>query len=840
MANDQFEKLVVQLSADLRSYQNGMRQAVGITNARAREIENRYKQMSSSISRAISTPLAAAGAALSTREIIRYADAWTQAGNMIGAAAQSAGVQTRSLEDLRRGADGARTSLETYADLYARMIRSASGVAKSEQEIATATDLVAKAMKAGGAATSEQQAAILQLGQALGSGVLQGDELRSIRENAPVIAQAIADEFKVSISGLKKLGEEGKLTSDRVFKAILNAQKPIEAQFAQTNATISDSFTVLRNAVTEYVGKANETFGITETIGKLMGALSGNFDSVATAAAAAGVVLLGSYIPAVTRAAAAGAVMIATNPFLALAAGIGVAAFALSEFGDDIQPVAGDLANLQDYASSVWDTVSDGVSDAATAISDAFLGAINFISSAIGGLPVTWTDVLEAIKGIVNTWIGVHVAAGKTIMAALSGIPGVVADMAISAMNGMISIIQQAINQIVDEVNRLPNLINAASEAAGFKALIPTLPKVDLGELKNDYAGAGAKLGDAISSGISDAMSKDYIGDVMGKIRRDANLFALDRRSQARDARDSESPISTDGYGGGSPSAPPGSGGKGKGGKGKSRKDEFQREIEQIKERTASLVAETTAQEGINPLIEDYGYAKAKAAAAQDLLSAAEKAGLQVTPELRAQIEGMAEAYAQATVEAGKLGERQGRIKQNAEEMRSSLQDATKGIVSDLMDGTSAAETFANALGKIGDKLIDMALSNVFGSNGVGAFGTGGLLGGAIIPGVLHGGGTAGRDGYGHGRAFSPSTWAGAQRYHNGGIAGLRPGEIPAILQRGERVIPTGAGGATTGVRVWVENGNIRAEIDDRVSRGMTTVRREVPGIVANAQLRGG
>lgn len=159
--------------------------------------------------------------------------------------------------------------------------------------------------------------------------------------------------------------------------------------------------------------------------------------------------------------------------------------------------------------------------------------------------------------------------------------------------------------------------------------------------------------------------------------------------------------------------------------------------------------------------------------------------------------------------------------------MRSSLQDATKGIVSDLMDGTSAAETFANALGKIGDKLIDMALSNVFGS----------LLGGAIIPGVS--GGTAVRDGYGHGRAFAPSTWAGAPRYHNGGIAGLRPGEIPAILQRGERVIPNGAGGAT-GVRVWVENGNIRAEIDDRVSRGMTTVRREVPGIVANAQLRGG
>ena len=125
MADMDFERLVVSLSADLKSYENGMKKAVGVTNARAREIEKRYRQMSASISDAVSAPLAGIGAALSVREITRYADAWTQAGNLIASAGQAAGVQVRSLENLRKGADDARTSIETYASLYASLIRSA-------------------------------------------------------------------------------------------------------------------------------------------------------------------------------------------------------------------------------------------------------------------------------------------------------------------------------------------------------------------------------------------------------------------------------------------------------------------------------------------------------------------------------------------------------------------------------------------------------------------------------------------------------------------------------------------------------------------------------------------
>jgi hypothetical protein len=127
---------------------------------------------------------------------------------------------------------------------------------------------------------------------------------------------------------------------------------------------------------------------------------------------------------------------------------------------------------------------------------------------------------------------------------------------------------------------------------------------------------------------------------------------------------------------------------------------------------------------------------------------------------------------------------------------------------------------------------------------------SGGLFGGAIIPGILHSGGIAGQDGYNHGRAVSPSVFDGAQRYHTGGIAGLKPNEVPAILERGERVIPNGspspkaqAGGV---VRVIIEEGPMFAARVRTEAQGVAVqVSREANKASSRAQadkqyLRGG
>ena len=292
-------------------------------NARAAKSMDQVQNAVGRTSRRVDVLGAALTAAFSAREVIRYADAWTVAGNKIAAASEVSGIQARSLSEINDIAAETRSGIEETTDLYAKLLRATKDVAKSEEEVARATTIVNKAFKAGGAAASEQAAGILQLAQGLSSGVLQGDELRSLRENAPLVAQAIADEFETTIGGLKELGAEGELTAARVFKAILKAQEPIEAAFAKTNSTISESFTVLTNSITEYIGNADKASGASEKIANAMLVLADNIDAVVLA----GGILAGRFVGPVLLGMFARAVPILRGAALAIA-GVGSAATA--------------------------------------------------------------------------------------------------------------------------------------------------------------------------------------------------------------------------------------------------------------------------------------------------------------------------------------------------------------------------------------------------------------------------------------------------------------------------------------------------------------------------------
>ncbi|WP_283195489.1 hypothetical protein [Rhizobium sp. AN80A] len=207
-------------------------------------------------------------------------------------------------------------------------------------------------------------------------------------------------------------------------------------------------------------------------------------------------------------------------------------------------------------------------------------------------------------------------------------------------------------------------------------------------------------------------------------------------------------------------------------------------------------------------MINDYGFAVEKAKIQQQLLSEAQKAGVTVTPELAASIEALAGNYARASAATEGLKASQDQLKKSAEAFRDLGRDVVGGFISDLRSGKSATEALANALDKVIDKLLDVSLDSLFSGGGLFGGGKGGLLGGLLIPGILHSGGVAGSDGYNHGRAVSPSVFSGAKRYHTGGIAGLQPGEVPAILQRGEVVLPRGTkmgGGSAVHVTVGVD-----------------------------------
>lgn len=169
--------------------------------------------------------------------------------------------------------------------------------------------------------------------------------------------------------------------------------------------------------------------------------------------------------------------------------------------------------------------------------------------------------------------------------------------------------------------------------------------------------------------------------------------------------------------------------------------------------------------------------------------------------------------------------------------------DSARNAFGAIITGAeSAKDAVSSLLSSLAGKLANSAFDGLFGGIG-GSSGSGGLFGGSIIPGILHSGGIAGQDGYGHGRSVSPAVFAGATRYHNGGIAGmpgLKPNEVPAILERGERVIPKGQSGGDGGYTYApVYNIDARGTDDagalNRIRQGIAKIDAEFEARAVNA-----
>lgn len=198
-------------------------------------------------------------------------------------------------------------------------------------------------------------------------------------------------------------------------------------------------------------------------------------------------------------------------------------------------------------------------------------------------------------------------------------------------------------------------------------------------------------------------------------------------------------------------SAPSSKGGKGGAGS-KSKASDYQREVEQIRARTEAIIAETQAQAGLNPLIDDYGFAVAKARAEQELINAAKKDGKTITPELAAEIDGLATAYARAEVEAKKLEERQEGVRQAAEFMADTIGESLMSMVPAIKTGNDALDQLLNTLIKTVLQAMLLGkgpLAGLFGGGGgilswlLPGFDTGGYTGNGgrnQVAGTVHGG----------------------------------------------------------------------------------------------------
>lgn len=292
------EKLSLLLEVNSQKFENALRKQNSQAYRIFKQLEDRASQMESGVGSSFERLAKIIGGGAVLNEVKKLSDTWLEATNKIRSAGVADAVAGSVANEIADIATRARSGFAEVADLYARLTRTSKQFGATQEEVAVATETVAKALKVSGAGASEVQSTLMQLGQALGSGRLQGDELRSLSENAPVVMEAIAKEFGVAQSALKDLGAEGKLVSDRVFKALVNAAPEVGAAFAKTQLSISDSFTLLSNAALKYVGNSQQMGVASKAAATSIKFLADNMNGVATAAGAVGAVIASRLVAA--------------------------------------------------------------------------------------------------------------------------------------------------------------------------------------------------------------------------------------------------------------------------------------------------------------------------------------------------------------------------------------------------------------------------------------------------------------------------------------------------------------------------------------------------------------
>lgn len=158
-------------------------------------------------------------------------------------------------------ANSTRNELGQVVELYAKLSLATKEAGVSQGELLRVTETIGKAVQLSGASAEAAQASIIQLSQGLASGALRGDELNSVMEQTPRLAQAIAAGMGIGIGKLREMGQEGAITSDIVLQALQKQAQTIDAEFQKLPPTIGASITQIKNSMMELVGDMDRVSG---------------------------------------------------------------------------------------------------------------------------------------------------------------------------------------------------------------------------------------------------------------------------------------------------------------------------------------------------------------------------------------------------------------------------------------------------------------------------------------------------------------------------------------------------------------------------------------------------
>lgn len=226
-------------------------------------------------------PLAAfAGISFSIQSYIAMSDQLKTIEGQIKNVVKSGKETKRVEEEIYAMAGRSRQSYAESANLFTSVARNASELGKSTDDILKFTEDVSNAMLLGGGSAASQQAALIQLGQALGSGTLRGDELNSIMEQAPKLAETIAKGMGTTIGSLRKLGSEGKLTAKDVFEAVRKQSDSLKKDLGNMPWTVAQATNRIRDSVAQLFFAIENKFGFGDKMARVIATIADQVDKL--------------------------------------------------------------------------------------------------------------------------------------------------------------------------------------------------------------------------------------------------------------------------------------------------------------------------------------------------------------------------------------------------------------------------------------------------------------------------------------------------------------------------------------------------------------------------------
>ncbi|HHA1264655.1 TPA: phage tail tape measure protein [Enterobacter kobei] len=474
-----------------RTMEQGGKKAAAATRETQRSLADLNSQLATVRSSAAGLAGAWAGA-FATHQLIQFADTWNQLNGRLRLASSSSEDYVQSQRVLMEISQRTGTSLEANSNLYSRIAQSLRDAGYASADVAKVTETVATSLKLSGASTEEASSVITQLSQALGSGVLRGEEFNSIMENGGRLAKLLADGLGTTVGGLRNMASNGELTTNKIVPLLTNAEI-LRKEFDTLPASISGSAQKVQNAFLAWVGGANDAVGASSTLSGVLDGLANNIDDVANTAGILVGVGLARYFGNMV-----GSVAQSTRAVLANTA----AEVALAQAqvrGAQVSVAAGRQAVYRAQQARA----------AATSI-EAQIVAERNLAAAQASLNTALAGRTSAVNNLTNT-ASVMSRLGSGVLGILGGWPGVIIGAG-AAMYGLYQHTQQVHREAVgfannlDEINtklQQMSVLGLRSTAADARTSLQA-QKQDLADLDSQIA----KVKDSLKA--VDQIQQDY------------------------------------------------------------------------------------------------------------------------------------------------------------------------------------------------------------------------------------------------------------------------------------------------------------------------------------------